>query len=77
MDEGDGQGPVRADAAASLALAAVGPALDQLEVVVAEAPEERLGALQGPGVVVALEGGGGLVDQVGQAGRAWPGRAGR
>ena len=31
----------------------VGPALDQLQVVVAEAPEEVLGALQRPGVVVA------------------------
>ena len=46
-----------------LALVAVGPALHQLEVVVAEAPEERLGALERPGVVVALERGGGLVDQ--------------
>ena len=56
---------------------AVGPALDQLEVVVAELPEERLGALERPGVVVAVEGGGGVVDQLGQRRRAWPGRAAR
>ena len=40
---------------------AVGPGLDQLEVVVAERPEEGLGPLEGPGVVVPLEGRGGLV----------------
>ena len=61
-----------ADARRLVALAAVGPALDQLEVVVAEAPEERLGALEGAGVVVAVEGRGGLVDQVGQAGEHGP-----
>ena len=44
----------------------VGPVLHELEVVVAERPEVRLGALEGPGVVVALERGGGFVDQVGQ-----------
>ena len=43
----------RADAAGAVAAAAVGPALDQLDVVVAEPPEERLGALQRPGVVEA------------------------
>ena len=34
---------------------AVGPALDQLEVVVGEVPEERLGAFERPGVVVVVE----------------------
>ena len=46
------RGPGRSRPAAPVA---VRPALDQLEVVVAERPEERLGALEGPGVVVRLE----------------------
>ena len=47
---------------------AVGAVLDQLEVVVAERPEERLGQLQRAGVVVRLERRGRLLDDVGQAG---------
>ena len=43
--------------------AAVGPVLHQLDEVVAEVPEERLGPLEGPGVVVVLEGGGHLLDE--------------
>ena len=48
-------------------VALVGPVLDQLEVVVGERPEPRLGALECPGVVEPVEGPGGLVDQVGQS----------
>ena len=48
---------------------AVGPLLDQLEVVVAERPEERLGALERPGVVVAVERLGGLGDEAPQRGQ--------
>ena len=44
-----------ADAAGLVAATAVGAALDQLDVVVAEPPEERLGALERPGVVEAVE----------------------
>ncbi len=40
--------------------AAVGADLDQFDVVVAERPEERLGALEGARVVVVLEVVGGL-----------------
>ena len=45
---------------------AVGADLDQFQVVVAERPEEGFGALEGPGVVVGLECGGGLGDDDGQ-----------
>src|SRR5699024_8633907 len=45
----------------------VGALLDQLDVVVAEGPEERFDGLEGAGVVHRLEGGGGLVDDLGQA----------
>ena len=51
---------------------AVGADLDQLEVVVAEAPEERLGALERPGVVEGVERRGGVVDQRGQIGEHRP-----
>ena len=51
---------------------AVGAGLDQLEVVVAERPEEGLGALERTGVVVPLEGGGGLVDHLRQAAEQRP-----
>ena len=61
-----------AEAGPGSAGVAVGPGLDQLEVVVAEGPEEGLGPLEGPGVVVVLEGGGGLVDHLGQAGQHGP-----
>ena len=47
---------------------AVRAALDQLDVVVAERPEERLGALERAGVVVALEGVGGALHHVGERG---------
>ena len=50
-----------------LAEAAVGAVLDQFDEIIAERPEERLGVLQRPGVVIALEGGGGLVDQPARA----------
>ena len=46
---------------------AVGAALDQLEVVVAEAPEEPLGPLERARVVVALERRRRVVDQRGEA----------
>ena len=74
--EGEGEGPV-GRRCAFLALAAVGPALDQLEVVVAEGPEEGLGALQGAGVVVVLEAGGRLLDHVGQPPEHGPVEGGR
>ena len=51
---------------------AVGARLHQLDVVVAERPEERLRDLEGPRVVVGLERGGGLVDDVGEAGQQRP-----
>ena len=51
---------------ARLGRIAVGAGLDQLQVVVAERPEERLGALEGPGVVVPLERRGGLRHHPGQ-----------
>ena len=47
-------------------MGAVGATLHQLEVVVAERPEEGLRALEGAGVVVVVEGGGGVVHQVGE-----------
>ena len=47
-----------------VALRAVGAALDQLDVVVAEPPEERFGALERPGVVEVVERAGRLVDDV-------------
>ena len=59
----------RAEAAASGPWAAVGPVLDQLEVVVAERPEVGLGQLEGAGVVVVLERRGGLGDDLGQGGQ--------
>ncbi len=59
------------------AAAAVGAVLDQLDVVVAERPEERLGELERAGVVVVVERGRGLVDDVGERARASRGRAGR
>ena len=52
----------------ALAVPAVGPGLHELHVVVAEAPEEPLGAVQGPRVVVLVERPGGDVDDVGQGG---------
>ena len=51
-----------------VALAAIGPRLHQLDVVVAERPEERLRALERAGVVVGLEGARRVVDE-----RAEPG----
>src|SRR5699024_7001137 len=47
-------------------IVAVGPGLDQLQVVIAEVPEKGLGALQSTGVVESLEGGGGLLHEFGQ-----------
>ena len=52
--EGDAQGRPRGRGL-RLALAAVGTVLDQLEVVVAEGPEERLADLERAGVVPGLE----------------------
>ncbi len=49
------------------AVLGVRPLLDQLEVVVAELPEELLDRLEGAGVVVGLEGLGGLAGHQGQA----------
>ena len=54
---------------------AVRAALHQLDVVVAEPPEEPLGALERPGVVVRVERGGRVVDERRRARRASPGRA--
>src|SRR6476661_8305492 len=51
-------------ASLGVALAAVGAVLDELEVVVAERPEERLGDLEGAGVVPSLEPVRRLVDDV-------------
>ena len=48
-------------------VALVCPALDQLHVVVGERPEPGLGSFQCPGIVKAVEGLGGLVDQASQA----------
>ena len=48
-------------------VALVGTGLDQLHVVVGEGPEPGFGAFQGPGVVEAIEGPGGLVDEVCEA----------
>ena len=45
---------------------AVGARLDELDVVVAEGPEERLGQLEGARVVETVVGGGGRLDQRGQ-----------
>src|SRR5690606_31363285 len=50
------------------ALALVRAALHEREVVVAEAPEEVLGALEGAGPVEVLERRGGLVDELCQRG---------
>ena len=72
-----GPGRVRPRGVAGGVLVAVGPALDQLDVVVAEPPEERLGALEGPGVVVALEGRRWPRRPAWPGGRAWPGRRAR
>ena len=47
-------------------MVAVAARLDQLDVVVAEVPEERLGALQRLGVLVALERRGRVGDERGQ-----------
>ena len=58
--------------AALVAALAVGALLDQLDVVVAEPPEERLGALERPGVVVVVERRGRLVDDVGELGEQRP-----
>src|SRR5262249_59485062 len=58
---------VRGRRAAVARRGAVAPGLDQLEVVVAEPPEEALGLLEGPAVVVVLERAGGVVDQPGAA----------
>ena len=52
----------RADAVAAVGRVAVGAGLHQFEVVVAERPEEPLGRLERPGVVVAVEGGRGRGD---------------
>ena len=49
------------------ALLAIAPSLHELEVVVAEAPEERLCALQRPRVVVRFERGSGALYERGQA----------
>ena len=56
---------------------AVGPRLHQLDVVVAERPEERLRDLERPRVVERLERGGRLVDDAGQRRSAAPGRSAR
>ena len=45
----------------------VGARLDELDVVVAERPEERFGAFQRAGVVIGVEGGGGFGDHLTQA----------
>src|SRR6266540_4779511 len=44
----------------------VRPSLDQLQIVVAEAPEEALGHLEGPSMVVRGERAGGLLDGLGE-----------
>ncbi len=51
-----------------LAERAVSPVLDQFDIVVAESPEERLGSFEGAGVIVLVERGRGLIDQLGKAG---------
>ena len=56
---------------------AVGARLDQLDVVVAEGPEEGLGDLERPGVVEAVVGGRGRVDRARRAAPAAPRRAAR
>ena len=55
-----------ADAGGAGAVLAVGPGLDQLQVVVAEEPEELLGLLQRPGVVVPSNARGARGHDVGQ-----------
>ena len=70
--EGAARSAATAEAAGRVAPRAVGAALDQLDVVVAEPPEEGLGALQRPRVVERLEAGGGLFDHAGQAGEHGP-----
>ena len=56
---------------------AVGARLDELEVVVAEPPEERLGALERARVVEAVERGGRLVDEGAERGEQVDGRSAR
>ena len=51
---------------------AVGPALHELDGVVAERPEERFGALEGACVVVAIERGRRLFDEICQLGQQRP-----
>ena len=55
-----------------VAVLAVGACLDELDVVVAEVPEERLGALERAGVVVASNARCRFVDEIGRARRASP-----
>src|SRR5205085_8352856 len=64
--EGDGEGGI-GRGRARVALRAVGPSLHELQVVVAEGPEERLRHLEGTGVVVTLERPRRHADNVGQA----------
>ena len=52
-----------ADSRAVLAVIAVAARLDELEIVVAEAPEERLGPIEDARVFVVVERLGGVVDQ--------------
>ena len=61
-----------AEAAGCWAVFAIGPGLDQLQVVVAEEPEERLGLVQGRGVIVRLERRGAVGDRVRQPGQHGP-----
>ena len=62
---------------AGVAHRAVGPLLDELDVVVAEPPEEPLGVVERPGVVEGLERGGRRRRRGWQGRRAGPGRAAR
>ena len=61
-----------ADARLRVARAAVRAALHELDVVVAERPEEPLGALERTRVVERLERGGRVVDEVGERGEQRP-----
>ena len=72
QQSGDGQPEGLPGRVGAGRVALVGPGLDQLHVVVGERPEPRLSAFQGPRVIEVLEGPGGFVDQVGQAGQHGP-----
>ena len=51
---------------------AVGPRLDQFDIVIGELPEQGLGALESSGVVVVVEGLGCFIDEVSQPSQKCP-----